>query len=520
MSCSYISNFDDFVFSPSKLLELPREKNVNNFVRRNIKGVIFSPVLPTPVTNPKLVSFSEDVFKNILNLDPVVSQSQEFVDFVAGNRLLNSSNPLAHRYGGYQFGYWAMQLGDGRAVLIGEIDNGAGRWELQLKGAGKTPYSRDGDGRAVLRSSIREFLCSEAMFHLGIPTSRAGAIIVSDNKVMRDILYDGNPKFEPVSVVLRIAPSWFRIGSLEILTKNDEIDLLKALIDFIIKTHFPEIEDGEDRIFNFISKISRMTSDLVISWQAVGFTHGVLNTDNMSLLGITIDYGPFGFMEEYDPLYVPNYSDTEARYSYGNQISVILYNLTMLVRALFPVLSKEQIQKASVMLQSEKNYIYDKLEETLSKKLGLKTSEPSLVKTFLQLLEDTRADFVMTFREMGETPLNGLKKPCCDLWALKRLASHPEFSKFVDIYSQKLLDTGQTDADRMKQMCSLNPRYVLRNWMAQDAIKQAEEGDYTLVNKLLKILTKPFTKQEEAESLGYALKPPSWAHSLAVSCSS
>lgn len=516
-----ITDFCDFKFSPCKLLNLPIEENCENYVRRYIKGVIFSHVSPSPLSSPKLVSFSVDALTDILDLSPVVAENQEFVDFIAGNEVLPNSTPLAHRYGGHQFGVWAMQLGDGRAILLGEYINRKGeRWELQLKGSGKTPYSRDGDGRAVLRSSIREFLCSEAMFYLGIPTTRAAAVIVSENKVVRDLLYDGHPQLEPAAVVLRLAQSWFRIGSLEILSKTGEIDLLRTLVDFIIEEHFPDLTNDDDKIVNFLLKIFQMSSDLVVKWQAVGFTHGVLNTDNMSLLGLTIDYGPFGFMEEYDPFYVPNHSDSEARYCYGRQVQIVMLNMLMLTKALAPLLPTEKVEFVARKLQAESNYTAVKFIETMSHKLGFLDVQEGLVESLIKMLEETRADFIMTLRELSETPLAMLQRPESKLWALKTLSEHNEYSSFIDNYQAKIKESGISDGDRMEKMCTLNPCYVLRNWMAQQAINKADKEDYSEVNLLLQVLKTPFTRQEEADKMGYSSEPPKWSKTLCLSCSS
>uniref|UniRef100_A0A1B6LBT6 Selenoprotein O n=2 Tax=Graphocephala atropunctata TaxID=36148 RepID=A0A1B6LBT6_9HEMI len=521
--CKLSKNFNEWQFSKFKLLELPIDEVGDNYLRRNNLGCLFSNVIPTPLKSPNLVAYSKDVLVKILNMDPSITQTQDFANFIAGNTILDGSNPLAHRYGGHQFGYWATQLGDGRAILLGEFINSAGeRWELQLKGSGKTPYSRDGDGRAVLRSSIREFLCSEAMFYLGIPTSRAAALIVSDERAFRDPMYDGNPVMEKTSVVLRLAPTWFRFGSFELPTKTKEIDLLRKLFDFILKEHFPDIDPtSDDKVLTFLSRVSRLTSDLVVGWQGVGFTHGVLNTDNMSVLGLTIDYGPFGFVEAYQPEYVPNASDHEARYCYIRQPDIIVYNLIKLSQALSPLMSDKQRDQAELLLAAEVKYIEDSLMKMFSEKLGLPSSEPELVTLFMTMLEETKSDFTMSFRDLSEIKLDREKTPCPGThWALANLAQHAEYPRFISLYTDKLKEAGVTEETRRRQMCERNPRYVLRNWMAQTAILQAEEGNYAEVERLLRILSTPFTKQEEAEKMGFAGPSPKWASKLRLSCSS
>ncbi|XP_054275655.1 protein adenylyltransferase SelO, mitochondrial-like [Macrosteles quadrilineatus] len=435
-TCQLVQDLKEWKFGKLKLLELPIDDEKNNYVRRNNRGCLFSEVMPTPLKSPKLVSFSKDVLINILNMDPNVTKTQDFADFIAGNKIMENSVPLAHRYGGHQFGYWAMQLGDGRAILLGEFTNSAGdRWELQLKGSGSTPYSRDGDGRAVLRSSIREFLCSEAMYYLGIPTSRAGAIVVSEERTLRDPMYDGNPVMENTAVVLRIAPTWFRFGSFELLMKTNELELPKKLFDFIIK--------------------------------------------------------------------------------------IIMYNLMKLTEALFPLLTEIQKKQTSDLLQSEANYLTDSLINTFSKKLGLPQSDKQLVEMFAEMLEETKADFTMSYRDLSEIELDQMDKPCPgQYWALATVAQHDAYPRFVSAYKEKLKETGITDEERRKQMCQINPRYVLRNWMAQSAINEADDDNFVEVERLLRILSSPFTMQEEAEEMGFSKPPPGWASKLRLSCSS
>lgn len=517
-----VADINEWQFSPLKLLSLPIDDTKDNYVRRNVHGVLFSHVSPTRLSSPKLVCYSDDVLINILDMNPEITKTEEFLEFIAGNKILNSSVPVAHRYGGHQFGNWAMQLGDGRAILIGEYKNRRGdRWELQLKGSGKTPYSRDGDGRAVLRSSIREFLCSEAMYYLGIPTSRAAAIVVSNDQVIRDLLYDGHPKLEKTAVVLRVAPTWFRFGSFELPAKNNEHQLLETLVNFILKEHFPDIDDkSEDKILTLLSRICRLTSDLVVAWQTVGFTHGVLNTDNMSVLGITIDYGPFGFMESFNPEYVPNASDHGARYCYVEQIKIVLWNMIKLTEALNVLLSPEQRKQSLALLEAEAKYLQYKYMHEFSKKLGLKESHSDLVKILLKIMEETKADFTMVFRQLSEVDLKHLQKPCSANWALAAVAKHKEYEQFLEIYTYALKEQGVSDEERMKRMITLNPCYVLRNWMAQEVINKAEDGDYSEVERLLRVLKHPFTRQEEAESRGYSQSPPYWASTLRLSCSS
>ncbi|XP_072183599.1 protein adenylyltransferase SelO-like isoform X3 [Excalfactoria chinensis] len=399
----------------SLLDPFPIDPIQENYVR-NVRNCIFSIVYPTPFkSRVLLVAVSEEVIEDILDLHISVKETSDFLQFVSGEKVLHGSVPLAHRYGGHQFGSWAGQLGDGRAHLVGVYTNRRGeRWELQLKGSGKTPYSRNGDGRAVLRSSVREFLCSEAMHYLGIPTSRAASLVVSDDDVWRDQFYNGNIKKERGAIVLRLAKSWFRIGSLEILAHSGELDLLRRLLDFIIQEHFPSIAPNDsDGYLEFFSTVVSETAGLIALWMSVGFAHGVCNTDNFSLLSITIDYGPFGFMDSYDPNFVPNTSDDEGRYKIGNQANVGLFNLNKLLQALKPLLDPRQKQLASQVLEEYGQAYYVRFTELFKRKLGLlgaSEDDNYLIAFLFRLMEDTKADFTMTFRQLSEITADQLRE--------------------------------------------------------------------------------------------------------------
>ncbi|XP_058688946.1 protein adenylyltransferase SelO-like isoform X2 [Poecile atricapillus] len=437
--------------SDSLLDPFPVDVIQENYVR-NVRNCIFSVVYPTPFkSRVHLVAVSKEVLENILDLDISVKGSSDFLEFVSGGKVIFGSVPLAHRYGGHQFGSWAGQLGDGRAHLIGVYTNRRGeRWELQLKGSGKTPYSRNGDGRAVLRSSVREFLCSEAMHYLGIPTSRAASLVVSDDDVWRDQFYNGNIKKERGAIVLRLAKSWFRIGSLEILAHSGELDLLRRLLDFIIQEHFPSIAmNNSNRYLEFFSTVVSETANLISLWMSVGFAHGVCNTDNFSLLSITIDYGPFGFMDSYDPNFVPNTSDDERRYKIGNQASVGLFNLSKLLQALKPLLDPRQKQ------------LFTELFKTKLGLLGEKENDNYLIAFLLKIMEDTKADFTMTFRELSEITADQLKELHIpeEFWALQDLGKHKLFSEWVTMYLLRLKsNNNDSDAKRRTRMASSAPR--------------------------------------------------------------
>ncbi|XP_042328719.1 protein adenylyltransferase SelO-like isoform X2 [Sceloporus undulatus] len=507
---------------------LPIDSIQENYVRE-VYGIIFSVVYPTPFkSRVRLVAVSKEVLEGILDLDLSVSGSEDFLQLVSGAKLILGSLPLTHRYGGHQFGSWAGQLGDGRAHLIGVYTNRLGvSWELQLKGSGRTPYSRDGDGRAVLHSSVREFLGSEAMHYLGIPTSRAASLVVSDDDVWRDRFYNGNVRKERGAIVLRVAKSWFRIGSLEILAHSGELDLLRMVLDHVIDEHFPSINLYDpNRYLAFFSRVVSETANLMALWMSVGFAHGVCNTDNFSLLSITIDYGPFGFMDSYDPDFVPNTSDDERRYKIGNQANVGMFNLNKLLQALNLLLAPRQKQLASQILEGYSEQYYRCFTEIFKRKLGLLGNDDEdnyLIAFLLKLMEDSRADFTMTFRQLSEISQDQLKDLSIpkEFWALQDVAEHEFFSHWVNLYLLRLKrNKGDSDFERRKRMTGINPRYVLRNWMAESAAQKAEKNDFSEVRLLQQILQFPFQAQTVAERAGYAQRPPAWAQEVKISCSS
>ena len=521
--------FSQWSFANDTVLhKFPVDPERKNYVRK-VSNAIFSSVLPTPLNPPPiLAAIANAPLADLLDLDPCdCASSAQFVDFVGGNWVHPTATPLSHRYAGHQFGYWAGQLGDGRAILLGEYRNRRGEhWELQLKGSGKTPYSRAGDGRAVLRSSVREFLASEAMHYLGVPTSRAVGLVVSEEPVWRDQFYDGHPRQERAAVVLRIAPSWFRIGSLEILHHSREYMLLKQLVDFTIDHYFLHINTvGPRKYAEFFATVVNETAAMVAHWQAVGFAHGVCNTDNFSLLSITIDYGPFGFMDDYDSDFVPNTSDDEGRYSFSNQPRVGFYNLQKLGDALSSLLESE-VESALRGYPLVFNEVYMDL---MRRKLGLvgrEERDEALVILLLQLMQATKADYTITFRELSETILHNLVWGNLPetAWATLKLCLHPKWSIWVTLYAARVRDSypvvSYAEGLRMQGMQAANPCYVLRNWMAERAIQLAEHGDFSEIHQLYQVLRKPFERQSEGETAGYSRPPPPWSHTLRVSCSS
>nr|XP_058912677.1 protein adenylyltransferase SelO-like isoform X3 [Kogia breviceps] len=480
------SSLDFWTLSSENLIAvLPIDPVKENYVRK-VKNCVFSIAFPTP-------------FKSRVHLVAVS-----------------------------KFGIWADQLGDGRAHLIGIYMNRQGeKWELQLKGSGKTPYSRNGDGRAVLRSSLREFLCSEAMYYLRIPTSRAASLVVSDDAVWRDQFYSGNVVKERGAVVLRVAKSWFRIGSLEILAHYGELDLLRMLLDFIIQEHFPSVDVKEpNRYLDFFATVVSETAQLIALWMSVGFAHGVCNTDNFSLLSITIDYGPFGFMEAYNPDFVPNTSDDERRYKIGNQANIGMFNLNKLLQALNPLLDPRQKQLAAQILEGYPILYDTRFRELFKAKLGLlgkSKGDDDLIAFLLHLMEKTEADFTMTFRQLSEITQSQLQELSIpqQFWALKMISKHKLFPAWVSQYLLRLKSNmNDSDSERRKRMTTVNPRYVLKNWMAESAVQKAERNDFSEVHLLQQVLRRPFQKHSAAETAGYSSPTPSWAKDLRVSCSS
>ncbi|XP_068843619.1 protein adenylyltransferase SelO-like isoform X3 [Capricornis sumatraensis] len=472
-----VSSLDFWTLSSENLIAvLPTDPVKENYVRK-VKNCVFSVAFPTPFqSRVRLVAVSKEVLEDILDLDVSVSETDDFIQLVSGGKIVFGSIPLAHRYGGHQFGIWADQLGDGRAHLIGIYMNRQGeKWELQLKGSGKTPYSRNGDGRAILRSSVREFLCSEALHYLGIPTSRAA----------------------------------------------------RMLLDFIIQEYFPLVDVKEpNRYVDFFSIVVFETAQLIALWMSVGFAHGVCNTDNFSLLSITIDYGPFGFMEAYNPDFVPNTSDDERRYKIGNQANIGMFNLNKLLQAINPLLNPRQKQLATQILKEYPVLYYTRFRELFKAKLGLlgkSEGDDDLIAFLLHLMEKTEADFTMTFRQLSEITQSQLQELVIsqEFWALKMISKHKLFPAWVSQYLSRLKSNiSDSDSERRKRMTAVNPRYVLKNWMAESAVQKAERNDFSEVHLLQQVLRHPFQKHSAAERAGYSSPTPSWARDLRVSCSS
>jgi uncharacterized protein YdiU (UPF0061 family) len=461
---------------------------------------------PTPLPDPRWVAWSPSVAAD-LGLPTGWMDSTEAAEVFTGNRLLPGSRPLASVYSGHQFGHWAGQLGDGRAIWLGEIDTPTGPQELQLKGAGLTPYSRMGDGRAVLRSSIREFLCSEAMHGLGIPTTRALALTASPAPVVRETV-------ETAAVVTRVAPSFIRFGHFEHFSAAGRIDELRRLADFVIDHHYPACRQGGNPYAALLEAVGARTAELLAQWQAVGFCHGVMNTDNMSILGLTIDYGPFQFLDAFNPGHICNHSDHGGRYAYHRQPNIAYWNLFCLGQALLPLMDDQQ--QALDALEPYKTLFPAALQRRMGAKLGLAEVQPgddTLVEDLMQLMAKDAVDFTVLFRRLSQAA-DGPLEPVRDLF-LQREA----FDAWATRWQQRLhAQPGFDPASTRQQMLRTNPRLVLRNHLAEIAIRQARTGDFAEVQRLLKALQVPFDERPGEDDL--AALPPDWAAGIEISCSS
>lgn len=524
-----------FRFDNSFVRELPGDSQPDNYARQ-VQHACYSKVLPQEVRSPKLVAYSREVAEE-LGLTEEFCNSKDFVEIFAGNRQLEGMQPFAMCYGGHQFGSWAGQLGDGRAINLGEvITQSHARQILQLKGAGPTPYSRTADGLAVLRSSIREFLCSEAMQHLGIPTTRALSLVTTGESVLRDIFYDGHPKDEPGAIVCRVSPSFIRFGNFEILNTRGELSLLKQLADYTIKTDFPHLgTPSKSTYLSWLQEVTERTVVMVLHWMRVGFVHGVMNTDNMSILGLTIDYGPYGWLEGYEAGWTPNTTDAHGRrYSYANQPHIGQWNLFQLANALYPLIGeKESIEE---ILASYSRVFQNGWNDMMASKLGFSHFKPEtddrLIGDLIDILQEVETDMTIFFRNLAN--LAETQAP--------RDTSRPEHPLYTAYYSPEKRSRGLitktkewlsrylrrlkleplTASQRKIQMDRVNPKYVLRNYLAQQAIDKAEQGDNSLVIELLDLLRKPYDEQPGKEQ--FAEKRPEWARNKAgcsmLSCSS
>jgi uncharacterized protein YdiU (UPF0061 family) len=464
----------------------------------------YTELKPSPLPSPYWISRNLPLALE-LGMDQSWFESDAALEWLIGNRSADGSQPLASVYSGHQFGQWAGQLGDGRAILLGELQTPTGGMEIQLKGAGKTPYSRMGDGRAVLRSSIREYLCSEAMHGLGIPTTRALALTGSDAKVLRE-------EIETAGVVARTAPSFIRFGHFEHFSFNDMHVELKTLADYVIDSFYPACRDAPSPYAALLEAVSERTAHLMAAWQSVGFCHGVMNTDNMSILGLTIDYGPFQFLDSFDPTHICNHSDSHGRYAYNKQPNIAYWNLFCLGQALLPLIGEQDLALAA--LEPYKSIFPAALEAKMLAKLGLTQAGPdskALIESTFKLLADNKVDYTIFWRRLSSfTPQSG-HEPLRDLFF-----DRESFNAWAPHYSE--LITHESIGQRADLMLKNNPKYVLRNHLGEEAIRAAKLKDFAPLHTLLDLLRTPFDEHAAHSSL--AGFPPDWASGIEISCSS
>lgn len=550
------------VFEATFVKELPADPETRNF-KRQVHEACYSLVAPTdprttdqrlmwrradpegeaaaePQLPAGLIAWSTDTAA-LFDLDdeawPSGKEEENAVEVLGGfGPLWPGMVPYAQCYSGHQFGSWAGQLGDGRAISMGEyVNNKNERWEIQLKGAGMTPYSRSADGRAVLRSSVREYLASEAMFHLGVPTTRALSLVSTGTGVIRDMFYMGDPKMENGAVVARVAPSFLRIGTFQHPSAAGDHATLKTLADYAIKYHFPSLESlpddtkstGRNRYSALVAEVLRRNVDMVAKWQGLGFVHGVLNTDNTSLLGLTIDYGPYGFLDNFSKRYTPNTTDMPGRrYCYENQPNAIRWNLRMFAEAMVPLCGLAEME---TIIRSYWDVYNEAYNRVFAAKLGvakLTDDDKTLVDDLLSLMETSKADFTNTWRALSSVSAGAsgpeLERVFSPLIANKENADKSQWASWFQRYSARLsAESAVPEAERIARMNRANPVYILRNYMAQEAIDAANAGNFTLVRDLEQLLKRPYEVQEGAEH--YTQEPPAWASRPGVcvnSCSS
>lgn len=505
--------------------QLPADPNLEN-TRREVLEAVYSFVRPIKTSNPTLLHVSDEM-QHTLEFSNEDIQSKEFLEFVTGNSILENSKPFAMCYAGHQFGNWAGQLGDGRAINLGEIKN----WAVQLKGSGPTPYSRTADGLAVLRSSVREYLCSEAMHHLGVPSTRALSLSLTGDQVLRDVMYNGNPAHEKGAIVSRVAKSFLRFGNFEIFSSRNDLKNLKILTDYTIKSHFSHLGRPSKEVYlQFFQEVTSKTLEMIIHWQRVGFVHGVMNTDNMSILGLTIDYGPYGWLEGFDFGWTPNTTDKQhKRYRYGNQPTIGLWNLYQLANALYPLI--EEAAPLEKILEGYKSNFEKKSQDMMRAKLGLtsaKETDINIIQSLENNLQATETDMTIFFRTLSsfkkEQPEKGVELIQDAFYTPDTIKGNVlnNWKQWFADYAKRLEDETTSAEERQQQMNKINPKYVLRNYMAQLAIDKADKGDTSLLKELYLLLKEPYSEQPKFEY--WFVKRPEWArHKVGcsmLSCSS
>ncbi|MFV8325576.1 protein adenylyltransferase SelO [Flavobacterium sp. ZS1P14] len=506
------------------ITELPADPSESNTPRQVLQAC-YSYVLPKIPSNPSLIHASDEV-ANAIGLSEADLLTTDFLNIFSGSTVYPETKPFALCYAGHQFGNWAGQLGDGRAINLTEVVHENSTYTLQLKGAGPTPYSRTADGFAVLRSSIREYLCAEAMHYLGVPTTRSLSLMLSGDQVLRDVLYNGNPAYEKGAIVCRVAPSFIRFGSFELFSSRKDYVNLKLLADFTIRHHFPHIQgEGMGKYLDFFHEITQTTLNMIVHWQRVGFVHGVMNTDNMSIHGITIDYGPYGWLEDYNSNWTPNTTDRQhKRYRFGNQPEIALWNLYQLANALYPLIQDAKPLEAilnAFSVDYEKEYL-----NMMRNKLGFqieKEADAILIESVAKLLQLVETDMTIFFRNLGSVTkedtaiiaFNRIKEAFYNEKDLNETILKDWYDWFEN-YSIRINQETLLDSERKEKMNAVNPKYVLRNYMAQLCIDDADKGDYSLLRELFEMLKNPYHEQPNFQK--WFAKRPDWARDK-VGCS-
>lgn len=508
----------------SRLLNALPIDTEGGHVSRQVYDAVASLVEPTEVANPTLIAHSRECAQ-LLGMDEAMVSDDAFANVFGGNALLPGMRPYALCYGGHQFGNWAGQLGDGRAIALGEVEHEGQHWVMQLKGAGPTPYSRRSDGRAVMRSSVREFLCSEAMHHLGVPTTRALSLVSTGDPVVRDMFYDGHPRPEPGAIVCRVSPSFLRFGNYQLFASRRQPELLRQLMDFTIETYFPELltnghPPSNATYIEWLTEIARRTADMIVHWMRVGFVHGVMNTDNMSILGLTIDYGPYGWLEGYDFHWTPNTTDAgQRRYAFGQQPRVALWNVLQLANAIYTIVDDAAALEGAVEV-FERTFTINE-QKMMANKLGFDDlrdeSDHQLLHELVDVLHLVETDMTLFYRGLMNMPLaedatvqSRFDAVLPAYYSPSNIA--PDQQERIDNWLAQYAGRARQVAPqaRLALMARTNPKYVLRNYLAQLAIDEAEKGNGQPVMALLDVLRNPYDEQPEHDAQ-YAQKRPEWA---------
>ena len=492
---------------------------------RQTPGALYAKAIPTPVSDPQLLAWSDELAGELGVKEPGTSKD---ISILGGNLITESMYPYAACYAGHQFGQWAGQLGDGRAITLGEWEAPGGKvWEMQLKGAGPTAYSRRADGRAVLRSSVREYLMSEAMYHLNVPTTRALSLVSTGENILRDMFYDGRPEHEPGAIVMRVSPTFLRFGNFELLAARNEIANLKNLAEWTIERYFPHIE-GDDKILAWFKEVVELTADLMVEWLRVGFVHGVMNTDNMSVLGLTIDYGPYSFIDDYDRNFTPNTTDLPGRrYAFGRQPSIAHWNLGCFAGALAPLFS--DTEKLSAELDAYTDIFISKYHKMMGRKLGLDrvTQEDiPLINEFEKVLSLIRPDMTIFYQllidlhENTEAINDAVGHFQQSFYKEVATAEKDALHHLMKMYSDRINRNVCERQESLSVMRNANPRFVLRNYLLHQAAQDLAQGDNSLFLQLHEAIREPYSNKFDE----FFLKRPDWATQKAgcsmLSCSS